>query len=229
MEPEFKGNLRTGLLFSGAILLLMLILSGWAWMQIPADQKIPVHWGVSGKPDRFGGKFEGLFVLPLTTVGLIALFALLPRIEPRKMNLERSRRPYVIIWVGTLGVLTVVHAVTVLSALGRNIAVHVVVSVVVGVLFMIIGNYMGKVRSNFFVGIRTPWTLSSELSWNRTNRLGGWLFVVWGLGIVLSAVIGKPSLTYRVILAGAGVLIVVTTIYSYLVWRADPDKQTTGR
>jgi uncharacterized membrane protein len=207
----------------------MLLLSGWAWMQVPADQKIPVHWGLSGKPDRFGGKFEGLFLLPLMTIGLIALFALIPRIEPRKLNLERSRRAYIAIWTGVLGMMAVVHALVVLSALGRDVAVSIIVPVIIGVLMMITGNYLGKVRSNFFVGVRTPWTLSSELSWNKSNRLGGWLFVIWGLVIVLSAVIGKPSLTYRVILAGAGVLIVVTTLYSYLVWKADPDKQATGR
>ncbi len=222
-------HVKPVLFISGIILLFMGVLTGWAWFQIPADQQIPVHWGADGLPDQYGGRFEGLMLTPLIAAGLVVLMAVIPRIEPRKFNLERSRRVYVILWI----VMTVfcfgIHLVMVLSALGRDVDVSVIVPVGVGVLFLIIGNYLGKVRSNFFVGIKTPWTLSSDLSWNKTHRLGGWLFVLLGLLMISAGLIGHPMFLKTLIPIGVVGVVLVTFVYSYLVWKKDPQKQTIGR
>jgi uncharacterized membrane protein len=109
------------------------------------------------------------------------------------------------------------------------VRIEVLLPITVGALFVVIGNYLGKTRSNFFFGVRTPWTLSSELSWARTHRLAGRLFVLSGLVIMLTAVVAPGPTTALVIsLAIAGV-VAIPVAYSYLVWRSDPAKQPIGR
>lgn len=218
------------ILFAGLIVVvLMFLLSAYAWLQIPAGDKIPVHWGVDGQPDRYGSKMEGLLLTPSICIGLTVLFWGIPYIEPRKFHLESSLKAYKIIAYAILAFMAAVHVATVLSSLGKPIKINVVVPMGVGLLFILIGNYMGKIRSNFFCGIRTPWTLSSELSWNKTHRLGGKLFCLLGLCIFLSPFIGEVAVTVWIILSGAVGMLVTLFLYSFWVWKNDPNKQTSGR
>ena len=119
-----------------------------------------------------------------------------------------------------------VHAATISSLLGF-IQVNPInlVSLFLALLLIVIGNYLGKVRSNFLFGIRTPWTLSSDLSWNKTHRLGGKLFVLAGIvGLIGQVVPGDNALF---ILLGTMIpAVILMVVYSYLVWRDDPDRQT---
>ena len=229
MERRTGLNFKLLLSVSGVVLLLMFALSAWVWTQIPADQKIPVHWGLDGKVDGYGGKFEGLLLIPLISIGLVGLFTLLPWLEPRKLNLEKSQKPYTAIWIGLLILMLGTHSLIILSALGRSVDVSMAIQILVGALFVLIGNYMGKMRSNFFMGIRTPWTLSSELSWHKTHRLGGWLFFIQGMVMMLFAVVGSSQFFIIVLLTWIVIMILTTFIYSYIVWKNDPNKQTTGR
>jgi uncharacterized membrane protein len=218
---------RRPLVISGVVLLLMFVLSAWAWMRVPAGQRIPVHWGMSGQVDRYGGKSEALLLLPLVALGMVGLLALIPRLEPRRLNLERSVKAYTAVWLGILGFLLVLHVVLVLTALGWPVGVPLVAACSVGALLVLMGNYLGKTRSNFFFGIRTPWTLSSELSWSKTHRLGGKLFVILGLGTIVTGLLG-PFVQFIWLLGGASLVVAVVLVYSYVVWRADPDKRTTS-
>jgi uncharacterized membrane protein len=117
-----------------------------------------------------------------------------------------------------------VQALIVLSAVGvaRSDVGARLVPAGVGLVLMVVGNYMGKVRSNFFFGIRTPWTLSSERSWNRTHRLGGRLLVLIGLVAVVTPIFPWAGVVELV--AGVPVVVVVLVIYSYVEWSRDPAK-----
>ena len=95
----------------------------------------------------------------------------------------------------------------------------------VGSLFVLMGGLMGKIRPNWFVGIRTPWTLTSKVAWVRTHRLGGWLFLAQGLLFILSGALRFAAFHYLVITT-MFVVIVTLFAYSYVVWRADPEKQS---
>lgn len=227
MNETGKPNLKSFIWFLGLIWIVMIGISAVAWFYLPDGQKIPVHWGLDGKPDRYGGKLEGLGMMPLITGILIILFWAIPKIEPRKLNFEKSMKAYKVI-VGLLMVLMfVIHASTIINALGVSFNLDRVVFLAVGVLFIGIGNVMGKIRSNFFMGIRTPWTLSSELSWRKTHRLGGWLFVSMGL-IVIAAGFVQQKLFSIVMLVGIISIVVVLFVYSYLIWKKDPNKQKKG-
>jgi uncharacterized membrane protein len=218
-------NNKSLLVINSLIVLAMLSLSAWAWNQIPDSQPIPVHYDINGLPDRYGGKLEGLLAVPLIGAGLTALFAIIPLIEPRSDNLVRSKKAYFMTALSAMTLLFSIHASTVLQALGWRINVATIVSVSVSVLLAVIGNYLSKVRSNFSFGIRTPWTLSSEQSWNKTHRLGGRLLFLLGVSGTIAALANANQLFLLLILGGTVSLTVILVIYSYLVWKDDPERQ----
>ncbi len=219
---------RRPMIFSAIVVGAMFLLSAWAWTQLPADAQVPIHWGVDGTPDGYASKTVGLFLLPAVTAGVALLLAVIPRFEPRRANLERSGQAYAVVRVGAVAILGIVHVVAIAATLGSDIDMTRVVMITTGALFIGIGNYMPKMRPNFTMGIRTPWTLSSDRSWDRTHRLGGRLFVLEGAVFVVLGLLGVASeFLIGAIIAGIVVVIVVAFAYSYLVWKDDPAKRTS--
>ena len=165
-------------------------------------------------------------MLPLITAGMAALLALIPRFEPRRANLERSGQAYGAIWIAVVTLLGAIHLLAVGVALGRRFDMTRLVLIGVGLLFVVIGNYLPTVRPNYLVGIRTPWTLASDLAWVRTHRVGGRLFVVEGLVMIVFGLLGARAQMLAVAVIGAiVVLLVVVFAYSYRVWKTDPNKR----
>lgn len=224
-KREVNVNIRLGLTVSGAIILAMLALSAFAWTQLPADASIAIHWGISGEADGFANKTFALLIVPAVTIFVAGLLAVVPSFEPRKLNLGKSGKYYLICWIGSLLIEFVAHACIVLTALSIAVPVMQVISISIGLLFAVIGNYMGKVRSNYHFGIRTPWTLESEYSWHKTHRLAGWLFVITGLSTVVAGFSNNGGLIVSTILGGTSIIVVGTVAYSYLMWKKDPDKK----
>jgi len=218
--------IRTGLIWSVLILVVMFGASAYAWMALPGDVQVPVHWNAAGEVDRYGGKFEALLMMPLVAIGLVALMAFIPKIDPRKLNLEKSRLAYLAGWLGTLIVLSGAHLMTVYTALGGDAPVANFIFVLVGILFAVLGNYIAKTRSNWFVGLRTPWTLSSEHAWTIGNRYLGRGMLITGILMVFAALIS--NMMVAIILSTVGVLgsAIVATIVSYYAWKNDPEAQT---
>ncbi|MFB3787946.1 MAG: SdpI family protein [bacterium] len=229
MNNESRLNLKPIVYVGFIAITLMFILSAYGWLHVPADQRIPVHWGINGQPDRYGSKFEGLLSIPLVSCILFALFLAIPWLEPRRMNLERSQKAYKAIIIGLFLFMLVLQGTMVFSALGYPFGMSQIVPTGVGLLFLLIGNYMGKMRSNFFMGIRTPWTLSSDLSWNKTHRLGGKLFAGFGVLMMILPWLVDGSVLFGFLIAGIVIVALVPIVYSYVVWKSDPDKQTAGR
>ena len=212
--------------FSAIVVAAMTILSAWAWLSLPADALVPIHWGADGQVNGWAPKTIGLFLLPFITAGVAALFWAIPVIEPRRANIVKSGQAYAAIWVAIVVLLAVIDVVTVAVALGVTLDMTLVVFVAVGGLFIVIGNYLPKVRSNYLVGIRTPWTLTSEASWTRTHRVGGRLFVIEGIVFILAGLLRPaPEALIVVLLGGIGVMLVFVFAYSYQVWKTDPEKR----
>ncbi len=219
-------KVRPMIIYSGVVVGLMLALSAWAWTQLPADASVPIHWGVDGKANGFASKPIGLLLLPAMTLGITALFALIPRIEPRRANLERSTTAYRATWVGVITLLGVIHAAAIAAALGADFDITRVVLIAIGALFIVIGNYLPKVRPNYLMGIRTPWTLASDLSWQKTHRVGGRLFVLEGVVFLVLGLLGAaPQWLAIAIVAGVVAILVVLFAYSYQVWKIDPARR----
>lgn len=222
---EEKTNMKPVLIFSGIILLIMFVISGWAWTQVPDNAQIPVHWGINGEPDRYGSKFEGLLLLPLISAGVVALLAFIPGIDPRRPNIARSQKAYTATWGAIMVFMLMIHVMAILSVMGRDINSTAVIAVGLGSLFMVTGNYLGKIRSNYMFGIRTPWTIDSELAWNKTHRLGGKLFMLLGVFTVLGSIIDQGGWLISTLIGGVLVVTVVLFVYSYIVWKQDRTMQ----
>ncbi|MBP7960842.1 MAG: SdpI family protein [Caldilineaceae bacterium] len=220
-SPKFKPLL----IASGIVIVAMFALSWWAWGQVPAGSEIPVHWGVDGQPDRYGGKFEGLMLMPLIFLGITALFAVIPRIDPRGGNILRSEGAYQALWWVMLAFFGVLHGVLILNVLGYNVSVGLFVPAGVGVMFLVIGYYMGRMRSNYMMGIRTPWTLTSELSWQKTHLWGGRAFMLLGVLLALTGFLPISGWWIGVLMGGMLAMIIGLFVYSYLVWKGDPNAE----
>jgi len=205
---------RLNLISLGAVA-IMALLAGWLYSSLP--DPMPSHWNIAGEVDGWMPKPWGVWVLPLVGLGLWVLFAILPLISPKGFRLEPARRAYDIVWFVMILFLGGVQAATYLEALGREgPGVEQVVPLMTGGLFLLVGNYLGKFPRNFFVGIRTPWTLASEPVWNRTHRFAGWVFMVAGVLIALSAFFPKalPLLIGTVVLAA-----LTPIVYSFVLYR----------
>lgn len=219
-------NVRPMAYTSLAVIGGMVLASVWAWLQLPADAQVPIHWGPSGQPDGWADKTTGLFLMPAVALAITGLFIVIPRIEPRRTNLERSVTAYRAVWIGVIVLFGGLHLLAVGVALGAELDLTRIVLTGTGVLFVVIGNYLPKVRPNYLMGIRTPWTLASDLSWVKTHRIGGRLFVIEGIAIAALGLLGISGIVLVAILLGGIVaLLAVSFVVSYRVWKSDPAKR----
>jgi uncharacterized membrane protein len=218
-------NIRTPLIVSLLLIALMTAASVWGWIVLPAHTILPVHWGVDGAPNGFLPKETALLLLPGIAIGMTALFALLPRIEPRRKNLLASRKPYIVGWIGGLVVIAAAQILSLVAAAGFHINVASAILIVVALMIAVLGNYLGKAHSNFFFGVRTPWTLSSDLAWEKSNRLLGRLLVASGLIVLATRLAFDVRIGFLVFTALIGASAVIAVVASYIFWRSDPDRR----
>ena len=194
-----------------------LILVAALYARLP-DQ-VPMHWGFDGEIDRYGSKNE-LWLIGALGPLFALLFQFLPRLDPKKRNYERFHTYYEAFALVLVAFIAVMMGIALLESFRPGtVSMGRVVSALVGLLFVFIGNLMGKVKPNFFMGIRTPWTISDPDVWNRTHRLGGGLFFLTGLVTVVSALLLPEAVTFWVLLAGALAAALVPTVMSYLWYR----------
>jgi uncharacterized membrane protein len=207
-----------------ASVVAMLAISAWAWGQIPDDAQIPIHWGINGQADAYGPKWAGLLLTPALGLVLGSVFLVIPRLDPRRDHLLASSRAWVAITGSLMLLLVVVHGAVIAAVLGATFDMGRVLGVGIGFLFAVIGNFLGKTRSNWFMGIRTPWTMSSERSWTKTHRLGGRLFLLVGLVSIVLGLLSSAQVVFFVLLPGIAIAALVPIVYSYFVWRDDPER-----
>ncbi|MFH1852872.1 MAG: SdpI family protein [Candidatus Neomarinimicrobiota bacterium] len=225
MENEKLKRLKPLRIISLVVIILMFLGAFWVRLLIPAGQPVPVSWNFNGDPARYGNPDIALFIIPLVAVVVSLLFIFIPRIEPRKQHFVQSVKAYSVIWVGLLVVLAVVQVLILVTAAGNQVDVVTVLMVTVGVLFMVMGNYQGKIRSNYLLGVKTPWTLTSELAWNKTHRLAGKLFMLLGAILIAGGILDSGGVIRYGIGFGVPLLIFSIFTYSYFIWKADPNKK----
>jgi uncharacterized membrane protein len=204
-----------------AVLAAMFAGAAWSWPRVP--DRLPIHWNAAGEVDGYGGKFVGLMLLPLVAVGMYALFLVLPKFDPGKRNYESFGKAYLALRTALILFFAVLYAATLVEFHGTRVPMTAVIMPALGMLFLIIGNVLSKIRPNHFVGIRTPWTLSSKQSWDKTHRLGGWLFVIQGVMFIAMA-FASPALMLPAILGTTLAMVCILLPYSYHVYTRDPDR-----
>ena len=220
-------SIRLPLIVSLLIVAAMAGLSAWAWPPVPETARIAIHWDANGVANGFAGKEQALLMLPAISLGLIVLLGAIPSIEPRRFNLAASAKFYKAAWVGVIAILALAHTAIVLTALHVVVDIPHTVLPATALLFIVIGNYLGKTRSNFFAGIRTPWTLSSDYSWEKTHRLTGRLFVLAGAATLVASFALTAKIAAEIMIAGVLASAVVGVIASYVYWRRDPSRHSS--
>jgi uncharacterized membrane protein len=219
---------RFALVFSLVLVALGTAAAGWVYATLPPDVQVPTHWNVRGQIDGYAGRWS-LFLMPGVVLGITLLLAGLPYIEPRRGNLLRSSRAYCAVWISVIMLMSAIQGAIILTALGHHVPMNLLAFGGAGALDLVIGNYLGKVRSNFIFGVRTPWTLASELSWNKTHRLAGRMLVASGAAILFAAVLNLPGpILVTILLVSVAAIVIIPTTYSYFVWRSDPQRATSG-
>lgn len=190
--------------------------------RVPATLLLPMHWNIHGEADRYGSKWTALMSAPALTLLLATLFWFLPALEPRERNLERSQGLYLSTWAALLILMTAIEVVMLSAALHWGLDTEAVITGSSGVLFVLVGNQLGKSRRMYLVGFRTPWTLASEEVWIKTHRLAGKLMVAWGLVALLAALVPISSVLRGGLFAAGGMILVsVSVLYSYWLWRRE--------
>jgi uncharacterized membrane protein len=201
----------------------MFALAAWSWQRLP--EQIPTHWNLQGEVDGQGSKLVGLLLLPLTVVGIYVAMLLMPFVDPGRANYQNFTTTYNVMRLLIVAFLAAVYLATLAAAFGFAVNVKQVSFLGAGVMCMFIGNYLGKIRPNWFVGVRTPWTLSSRKSWNKTHRLASWLFMLIGVLFAVGAFLQNVwMLTTLLVVSGACVVLIIA--YSYVVYLSDPHRNS---
>jgi uncharacterized membrane protein len=180
----------------------------------------PIHWNLHGEPDEWGSRLWAAWTMPLVLAMLGFLFRAFPLIDPRRENYRKFAGAYegivILVMLYGLGV----HFLLLAAGLGKPVSVLHWVPMGIGLLLVGIGLYLPQLHSNWFFGIRTPWTLSSDRVWERTHRLGGYVFTIAGALIAVSVLV-IPRWTHIVMfcaILGAAIIVVA---YSYFAWREE--------
>ena len=194
------------------IVMLLPVLAGLIlWNQLP--EKMPTHWNAAGEVDGWSSKAFAIFGLPLIMVAAQWLCMLGTAADPKRKN-HPEKVLHLVLWI--IPVLSVVlHAVTYATALGHSVPMEVVMPILIGLIFTIIGNYMPKCKQNYTIGIKIPWTLDNEENWNKTHRFAGFLWVICGIAIMLTGFLGS----FWIFLPIALVMVFVPVAYSYILHR----------
>lgn len=219
--------IKAGLGASALALALMTALAVHGYFNIPADAVIARHWDASGVADGFSPRDHVLIGGPLFALALSALFAAIPLIDPRRENVKSSTGLLLAGWIGVLALVLLGYGSIILGAVNGGESRLLGETQFYGfcLLLVIVGNFMAKSRSNFFLGVRTPWSLSSEHAWSVANRLGGWLFVAAGLASAIAGMVYGPERGYRVVIASALAAALASVVVSYFAWRGDPERK----
>ena len=189
------------------------------WNQFP-DQ-MASHWGANDEVNGYMSKFWGVFLMPLITLGMMALFLVIPNIDPLKANIAQFRDVFNLFITLIVAFMIYIHILTLRWNLGyTNFGMSKAMLPAMGILFFFVGYMLRKAKRNFFIGIRTPWTLSSDRVWDETHRLGSVLFMISGVFAFIGSFLGGMTAFWFLFVPLIGSTL-ITLVYSYLLYQKE--------
>ena len=177
---------------------------------------MPIHFDFNGNADGWASRTTAVFVLPLVLLAIHLLCAVVTAYDPKETNV--SERIYRLVLWSTPVISTVTIGAVYAIALGYPLNISRILAPMTGLIFIIIGNYMPKIRPNMTVGIKLPWTLNDPVNWSRTHRMAGKLWVIGGFLIMITIFLNS-SVSARIMVAVVFVITVVPCIYSFQIYR----------
>jgi uncharacterized membrane protein len=204
--------------FGLVVAALAAAVSVWAFSRLP--DTVATHWNLRGTPDGYSSRVWAVAVMPLVMLGLTGLFNVLPKVDPRRENYAKFLGSYWLIANAILAFTGVAHGLIIANGLGYTVQVDRLLPVGVGLLFAFLGNYLTRVEPNWFIGVRTPWTLSSDAVWRRVHRTAGWLFVVAGL-VIAAGAFAPRSAFMPLFVATVALAAGIPVVQSYVLWKRE--------
>lgn len=207
--------------FGLVIAALAVALSIWAYPQLPPT--VATHWGLNGTPNGYSSRAMAVAIIPVVLLVMTGVFRVLPRLDPRRDNYAKFIGTYWLIANTVILFILVAHGLIIASGLGYSVKIDRLMPIGLGLLFIVLGNYLTRVEPNWFVGIRTPWTLSSDTVWRKTHRTGGWLMVLAGLVVASGAFLPHGAFLPLFVVAIL-VMAVIPIVQSYVLWKREQSK-----
>jgi uncharacterized membrane protein len=210
-------------------IIIILVIATWligVMAYAYAPDIVPIHWNLEGKPDNYAPKDIGLFLLPLINTGLYLFLLFIPKIDPNNEQLQESMKSLQWIRLGTHGLLGIIMIWTTLSTIEAYILKPEWMFSIISLFFAFLGRAMTNVKQNYFVGIRTPWTLSNEVVWEDTHRFTSSLWFYSGIGMavlfaILSAVGFGAGMILTIFLIWIGIIVIIPIAFSYKRYREE--------
>jgi uncharacterized membrane protein len=199
------------------LVLLSFAVGTYFFPQMP--EKIASHWNAEGQVNGHMSKFWGLFLMPIISAGLLLLFIIIPRIDPLRSNIQQFRKHYDNFVFLVMVFLFYIYLLTIFWNIGFRFNIITFLSPAFAILFYYSGILIENARRNWFIGIRTPWTLSSEKVWDKTHRIGGRLFKVAGV-IALAAIFFQRFAIFFIIVPVI-IIAIYTVVYSYFEYQKE--------
>lgn len=204
--------------FGLVIAALAVAVSLWAYPQLPPT--VATHWNVRGEADGFSSRLVAVSIMPLVILVMTGLFNVLPKLDPRRANYSKFIGTYWLIANAVVLFILIGHGMILATGLGYPVKIGRTMPIGVGLLFIVLGNYLTRVEPNWFVGIRTPWTLSSDTVWRKTHRTGGWLMVLGGV-VIAACAFFPPRAFLPLFIAAVLVMAVIPIVQSYVLWKRE--------
>lgn len=204
--------------FGLVIAALVIALSIWAYPGLPPT--VATHWNFRGEPDGFSGRLMAVLIGPLVVLFLTLFFNVLPRFDPRRENYAKFLSTYWLFANGLIAFMLIAHALIIASGLGYSVNIDRIMPVSIGVLLIFLGNFLTRIEPNWFIGIRTPWTLSSDTVWRKTHRTGGFVMVIAGLAVAATAFL-PHSMLLPLVIAALVFAVATPLVQSYILWKRE--------
>ncbi|HTO73158.1 MAG TPA: SdpI family protein [Gemmatimonadales bacterium] len=195
---------------------LAVALSVWAYPRLPAQ--VATHWGIEGQADGWSSPLVAVLIVPVATILLAAVMLAAPQIDPRRESWQVHGQTYWRVVNMVICFFLCIHLLVIGEGLGWGLPVARLVPMAVGGLLVLIGNLLPRLQPNWFMGIRTPWTLSSDDVWRRTHRLGGAMMVIAGLLLAASGFVAR-GLAFTLVVILVAFCVLVPVVYSWVLWR----------
>ena len=206
------------------IVLLLFAIGGYFYPRMP--ERIASHWNAQGQVDGYMSKFWGLFLLPFISFILSLFLILIPKIDPLRANIERFKKYYYRFIMLIILFLFYLYILTILWNSGIRFNMLQFLAPAFGIIFYYCGVLIEKTKRNWFIGIRTPWTLSSENVWDKTHKIGGKLFKLAGVAALLGVFL--PGYAVFLLIIPAILAAVYTVLYSYIEYQKEIKGQRAG-
>jgi len=200
------------------IVILPLLYVSYVWNLIP--ETVPIHWNVKGEIDKYGNKITHLLIISLLPVFVYTLFLIMVKIDPKKkldkMGNKFQKLKFLLVVIFSTLSICLIYFTKNQSPLNPNY-----IFFLIGVLFIILGNYSKTLKPNYFLGIRTPWTLESESVWKKTHKIGGILMFIGGFSVAFSSLILNAQFNWKFLLIVIGIISILPILYSFYIFKKE--------